>query len=82
MIVIEVELPFLEKTYDFEVDETIPVEFLMSEMLDMICRRESCRLTGDIRELMLLDKRNKIRIIQGQTLKDYKIKSGSTLLLL
>ena len=40
MILVDVHVPSVESTYDFQLDEDVRIDLLIEEIGEMICRRE------------------------------------------
>ena len=46
MILVDVEVPVMGKTYDVQIDETVPVKEIAGQIRDMICLQEQCVFLG------------------------------------
>ena len=46
MILVDVEVPVMGKTYDVQIDETVPVKEIAGQIRDMICLQEQCGILG------------------------------------
>ena len=44
MIIVNVDVPMLGETLDFQIDENTPVYEVQEEMIDISCRKNSCEL--------------------------------------
>ena len=53
MIIVEIEVPIMGKRYDFQIDEDVPLYEVKDEVAEMICRKEQCRLQGDLRRMII-----------------------------
>ena len=81
MILVDVEVPFLQKVYDMQVDEYTAIAILLEDMAGMICQKEQLTLSGDVSDLVLIIKRTQQMMDSHKTLKDYNVCSGQTLTL-
>ena len=82
MVLVDVTVPSLGRTYDFSLDEQVPVSVLIPEMVEMICQKERCGLEGmqDKLNLCCLDTRE---ILSPEAdLRQYKIVNGKRLMLI
>lgn len=63
MIAVDIFAPYLGETYDFELDENVPLGALTEEIIEMICHKEKiafpkrglCKLFDPERKKMFLD---------------------------
>ena len=46
MILVDVEVPILDKIYDMQLDEYTPAAFLAEDIVGMICQKEQLMLSG------------------------------------
>jgi len=81
MIIIDVEVPLLDKKYDVQIDENIPLYEVKEEITEMICRKEQCRLVGEIDRLLIWNMQSGHRIAEEQTAWESGLVTGSMLLL-
>lgn len=82
MILVDVFVPSVDSTYDFQLDEDIKIGLLIEEIGEMICRREHCRLDGQMEKLLLCSMDTREIIPKHTTLAEYGIKTGGKLMLL
>lgn len=81
MMMVDIYVPGVDQTYDFNVDENAKISLLLEELVGMICQKEQCVLNGNIKELLLVSlTRNQI-LNPGLTLLHYKIGQGERLML-
>lgn len=81
MILVDIYIPSLDKTYDFQVDETVPVEHLIIEIAEMI-GNETKSGKGIIAKNLLLCSKEQEQIFQKSvSLQAQGIKNGSRLML-
>ena len=53
MIIVDIEVPSMERKYQFNVEEQVPVETLIAELAEVIAQKEQCALQGNVAELCL-----------------------------
>lgn len=82
MILVDVYVPSVGSTYDFQMDEDVKVGLLIEEIGEMVCRREHCRLDGKMEKLLLCSMDNREIIPKHTTLAEYGINTGARLMLL
>ena len=81
MILVDIYVPSLDKTYDFQVDETIQTEKIIMEIAEMIGNDVKTEKKPEI-EKMFLCSMDQERILQKNlSLKSCEIKNGSRLML-
>lgn len=81
MILIDIYIPSLDKTYDFQVDETVPVEKLIMEIAEMIGNETKSGRRFSAEEFMLCSMEHREIFRNSSTLQAYGIRNGSTLML-
>lgn len=82
MILVDVYVPYVNSTYDFQLDEDVKVGLLIEEIGEMVCRREHCQLDGKMEKLLLCSMDNREIIPKHTTLMKYGINTGARLMLL
>lgn len=80
MILVDVEVPILNKVYDFELDENVFIADLEEEIANMISMTERNIEFDEENELLLYNVSNHQLLLSTNTLAFYDIKSGSRLL--
>ena len=81
MKMVDVKVPSIGRTYNFSLEEHTPIETLIAEMVEVICQKESCHLTGDMGQLVLCSLDQKQILPRGNTLRQSQISDGCRLLL-
>ncbi len=81
MILVDIYVPGVNQTYDFNVDENAKLSLLIEEISGMICQKEQCSLNGSVRELMLVSQNQHKILSEELTLAHYDISQGDRLLL-
>lgn len=82
MIFIDIHVPALNMTYDFSVDENLPIRSVITYMKERILEREQCESEGDPKGLILCDLERKLILKDNNTLAEYGIENGAELMLL
>ncbi|MCD8361611.1 MAG: EsaB/YukD family protein [Lachnospiraceae bacterium] len=82
MILVEVCYRVLNRTYDFRVDETVPIGELVSQMVRSISQSERIPLAEDYGLFMLGDQSKREIFHPSSTLAENGVRSGATLFLL
>ena len=81
MIIVSVEVPMMDATYDFQVDEDVILGVVLDEITDMICQKNQCETAGDVSRLGLWDTRRHTLLNPNATAYENGLISGSELLL-
>lgn len=82
MILVDVVVPSVDKTYDFKLDENAPIWLVLEEITEMISRREHCEMQGNKEDVLLCRYDGQVVLNRLSTLSDSGITDGSRLLLL
>lgn len=82
MIVVEVEVPSLERKYQFSLEAQVPVDTLVAEITEIICQKEQCKLHGRVGEMCLCSGEQKRILNRYATLSQQGIKNADCLLLI
>ncbi len=81
MILVDVEVPVMGKTYDVQIDETVPVKEIAGQIRDMICWLEQCGILGGQEKSDFMGC-PKTALPDGRhTAKEYEITTGTRLML-
>lgn len=81
MILVDVTVPSLNKTYDFQLDEKVPVSMIIDEISEMIIQKERCELIGERASLMLCSMKDGRELPVNASLEQSRIVVGDTLIL-
>lgn len=76
MILVEIEVPVMEKTYDFQIDENSQIYKVIQEVENMICIKEQFPLGGNRGVATLWDAKSRQRIPMDKTAGEVGIKNG------
>lgn len=81
MILVDVQVPALDRTYDFELDETVAVKKLTEKMIAIISEKE--KITGPSAEETVLFALGREVLLNGDfSLKEQGIGTGEKLILI
>lgn len=81
MIIVNIDVPILGQTLDFQMDENIPIYEVQEEIVDIICRKNSCELIGEEQRLLLWDAERSILLRREKSGSENGLRSGSHLIL-
>ena len=81
MIVVEIKVPALDKIYDFQMDENIPLCEIRKEIAEMICRKEQYTMQGEEKDLLMWDALRESRLQMEKTAYENGLKTGNRILL-
>lgn len=81
MIIVTVKIPVMEISYDFQIDEDVPLGIVKNEIIDMICRKNQCGIKGDKKELFCWDRKRKILLDMSRTPFENGLETGSELVI-
>lgn len=82
MIIVDVEVPSLERNYQFSLEEHVPVDTLIAELAGIVCQKEQCELKGRMEELCLCSGEQKRILDRHATLAQQGIINADWLLLI
>lgn len=81
MILVDIFVPSVDKTYDFQLNETIMIETLIEEISEMIGQKEHSVIVGDVTKLQLCDREGQCVLAKNMTLAACGITTGKSLIL-
>lgn len=81
MILVDIYVPSIGNTYDFQLDEEVPVGNVIEEISEMIGQKEHCQIVGDMAKLMLCAGKDKQILHKDYTLAECHIVTGDSLIL-
>ena len=82
MIVVDIFVPALDKTYNFNLNEKVKINAVITEITDMIEQKEKMSFMGDQSKLRLYNKANGKKLPMENSLSECYIKSGKYLILI
>ena len=81
MIIVDVVVPALNRTYNFNLDEEVPISVLIEEISELICKKERSELEG-CRERFVMGSVDKKECFDpAESLRAYSVKQGDKLIL-
>lgn len=81
MIIVDIEVPSIERKYQFSVEEQVSTETLIAELAEVICQKEQCILKGDLSQMCLCAGETKRILNRSETLAAQGIANADWLLL-
>lgn len=81
MILVDVYVPSLNRIYDFNLDEDSVISVLISEISELICKKEHSVLDGKENGFIMGSVDRNINFNPTYSLRDYGIKNGEKLIL-
>lgn len=81
MVLVDIYVPAVDKTYDFRLEENAPVRVIVDEIVEMIGQKEHTQVAGDVAKLLLCDRAHEVVLPREATLRACRISNGSSLLL-
>jgi len=81
MIVVNVNVPALEKVYNFSVEEKARVEDLIEELVELITQKECVPFGGEIEKMVLATVDGRAMCDREKCLNDYGVCGGGELIL-
>ncbi|MBR6770716.1 MAG: hypothetical protein IKM28_05690 [Lachnospiraceae bacterium] len=82
MIMVNIYVPTVDREYDFSLDQNVKIETIITEIGEMISRKEQSKIVGKIEELILCDKDSRKILRREDTLAACGICTGSKLILI
>lgn len=82
MIITEIYVPSVDRTYEFKLNEDAAAEVVIDEVCSVICQKEQCPIKGDKRALMLFSRDNGRLLLHDLSLYDNGVQSGDSLMLI
>ncbi|MBQ9991573.1 MAG: glutamyl-tRNA amidotransferase [Lachnospiraceae bacterium] len=80
MILVDIFVPSVDKTYDFQLNETAPIHTVIEEIAEMIGQKERTVIAGDVKKLLLCNRSTGEILDKGMTLTDYGMKTGDSMI--
>lgn len=81
MIAVDVYVPYLGSTYDFNLDEGTPISSLITEIMAMICVKERWPIPASAENLALFSPAKMRMLTPAASLCQEGIKTGQRLIL-
>ena len=80
MILVDVFVPSVNKVYDFQLSDTAPIYTVIEEISEMIGQKERAAIVGNIRDLVLCDRKTHRVLEKNKTLSECDIHTGHSLI--
>lgn len=81
MILVDIYVPSIDKTYNFQLNETIVNKVVIEEVAEMISHKEQVVVWGEISGLVLCHQEQKKILPQNSSLQQCGVRNGSRLIL-
>lgn len=81
MILVDVMVPAAGRRYDFELEETITVDVIIREMLEVVYQKEHRQFKDNVDSLCLYSIEKQRRLLPDWTLHQCGVRSGESLIL-
>ena len=81
MIIVDVYVPSVDETFDFQLDENAESWRITEEMIGMIAQKTKSRMTEETGSFVLYSKESGLMIPRTESLYTAGIRDGSTLIL-
>ncbi len=82
MIIVEIYVPVTDGTYEFKLNEDVPVGVLLEELCAVVSEKEQCPVSDIKDKMMLFNYRKKSALSNNMTLFESGISTGDRLVLL
>ncbi len=82
MILVDIYIPALERSYDFSLQEQAPISALIEELIEMIGQKEHWPVSRPSSEFLLADPAQSCVFAPNDTLAGRGVLSGTRLILL
>lgn len=82
MILVEVFVPSLDRTYEFKLNEDVAVSVVIEEISSVICQKEQCDVEGNRSEFILVLCGKQQILSSNLSLYENGVQSGDRLYLL
>ena len=82
MVLVDIYVPIINETYDFELDENVMVEEIIEAVVDIIGRQMKSDVSGQSKEFSLYLQESTLRLKKNCTLHMNGVRDGSRLMLI
>lgn len=79
MIFVEIIVPSVDNTYDFQLDEDSTINNIIGEVAELIAQKERCIIKGKSDSLMLCSLKDKSILPLENTLRECGVQTGDCL---
>lgn len=81
MIISEIYVPIVDKQYEFKLDEDVLVNWIIEEIVSVICQKEQFEIPKNKNEFILYSSENKLILSKNISLYENGINTGDRLVL-
>lgn len=81
MILVDIEIPAVSHTYDFQLEEGAVIDAVIEELCELIEQKEQCKLAGASGDLMLCVRDTRQILPRGLTMAVCGVQTGARLIL-
>lgn len=81
MILVDISVPSVDSSYDFQLDEDASIYNIIGEISELISQKEHCEVVGNTESLMLCTLKNRRVLSINRTLREEGIQTGDSLML-
>lgn len=81
MVMVDIIVPSVGRTYNFQLDGQVPVASLIMEIAEMVCQKEGCHLDKEHSDFVLCSLGGNSILKPGASLKQQSIQNGERLML-
>jgi hypothetical protein len=81
MILVDIYVPSVNRTYDFQLNEQIPISTLVDEISEMIGQKEHSKIVGQTEKLLLCVFESSRILNPKYSLEELGVRTGEKLLL-
>ncbi|MCQ2498907.1 MAG: EsaB/YukD family protein [Lachnospiraceae bacterium] len=81
MILLEIKVPSVDKSYDFQLDEDANIYNIIAEISELISQKEHCNIVGNFEDLRLCSSKNRQILSVNNTLRECNVQTGDSLIL-
>lgn len=81
MVLVDICIVSIDKTYDFNLDEDTPIGVLIEEIGEMVSQKEKIMLEGKSEAFYLCSKKDRRILPKNLTLRKCQVRTGDYLLI-
>lgn len=81
MILVDIYVPAVDKTYDFMLDENVPLSALMLEITEMLAKKTGSGSVENHNDFVLYHAEKQTPLTTGRSLFESEVRDGDRLIL-
>ena len=81
MVMVDIIVPSIGRTYNFQLDGQVPVASLIMEITEMVCQKEGCHLEKEHSDFVLCSLNENRILMPGASLEQQGMLNGERLML-